>query len=160
MTLSLFDESKAFIGALGRNINGGHSYDRVVFLQIFNGTTYNSDLKGSRTSLKNPKLNMCLLDHPSSFIRLVREEIDIFEDGLLQRLLFCTPESLLNHLDQIRTRPKQEFSITCFLYIIYKFTERPYIYSFETDAVKTDDNIFYKLRNIVKEANKNDPFIR
>ncbi|RNA44246.1 hypothetical protein BpHYR1_047777 [Brachionus plicatilis] len=43
--LSLYDESSSFIGALGRYNNGGTSYDCSIFLQIFNGTTINRDLK-------------------------------------------------------------------------------------------------------------------
>ena len=159
-TLSLFDESSAFIGALGRYNNGGHSYDRGVFLQLFNGTTYNRDLKGSRTRLKNPKLNICLLGHPTSFIRIIREEIENFDDGLLQRFLFCSPDPLLNELDQIRARPQPEFSMTCILYVIYKFNERAQTYIFDSEAIKVYDSIYNKFRKIVKEANKIDSFIR
>ena len=159
-TLSLFDESSAFIGALGRYNNGGHSYDRGVFLQIFNGTTYNRDLKGSRTRLKNPKLNICLLGHPSSFIRLIREEIENFDDGLLQRFLFCTPEPLLNNLDEIRARPYPEFSMTCILYLVYKLNEKKIVYTFKKEAMDVYDQIYNKFRRIVKEANKVDSFIR
>ena len=96
--LSLYDESSSFIGALGRYNNGGTSYDRSIFLQLFNGTTINRDLKGGRTRLRNPKLNICLLGHPCSFIRLIKEENESFDDGLFQRFLMCAPKPFLNSL--------------------------------------------------------------
>ena len=73
--LSLFDKSSQFLETFGRYNHGGASYDRSIYLDLFKGRhEFRWDLANKRTVVKFPRLNICLLGHPVSFIKLMKEE--------------------------------------------------------------------------------------
>ena len=89
--LSLFDESSQFLGSFGRYNHGGASYDRSIYLDLFNGRQeFRRDLTNKRTVIKFPRLNICLLGHPVSFFKLMKEE-QAMDDGMMQRFLSSSP---------------------------------------------------------------------
>jgi hypothetical protein len=98
--LSLFDECSTFMGSFGRYSNGGGAaYDRAFYLELFNGSkSFRRDLSKSRTVVKNPRLNICLLGHPQTFIKAIRYEQEHKDDGLMQRFLTCCPKPVCHHL--------------------------------------------------------------
>ncbi|CAF1002011.1 unnamed protein product, partial [Brachionus calyciflorus] len=157
--LSMYDESSSFIGSLGRYTNGGTNYDRSIYLNLFNGITINRDLKCGRTRIKNPKLNICILGHPWAFIRLIKEEIENFDDGLFQRFLMCCPEPPIVSLKEIRKKPSPKISIVAILYLIFKLNETPQIYKLNKEACDRYDSIYDVNREIVSLSNNVDSFI-
>ena len=72
---SFFDESSQFIGSFGRYNGGGANYDRSIYLELANGgSDFRRDLKSERTIIKNPRLNLCINGHPSTFIEAFNAE--------------------------------------------------------------------------------------
>ena len=73
--LSSFDESSQFLGSFGRYKHGGASYDISIYLDLFNvRQEFRRDLTSKRSVIKCPRLNICLLGHPVSFLKLMKEE--------------------------------------------------------------------------------------
>jgi hypothetical protein len=125
--VSFYDESSSFLGALGRYNGTGSSYDRGIFLELFNmSRKYNRDLKSGRTRLHEPKLNMCLLGHPHIFVKLLSEERNSHDDGLMQRFLICSPEPLLDiTIEEMAATPKPASSLVNLLYLIEQVNQVP-----------------------------------
>lgn len=74
--ITIYDESSAFIGNLGRYSGGNQGFDRSLILELVNGpSVYNRDLKSSKKRCTNPKLNMCLLGHPYTFINMMNDKV-------------------------------------------------------------------------------------
>lgn len=159
--LSMFDEGNAFLGSFGR-YNGGSSYDRSIFLELYNAPNfYNRDLKSARTRLVNPRLNLCLLGHPSTFIKLIKEERENFDDGLTQRFLICAPKPLLNFtLSQIKSAERPRCSIVCILYTIFRINQDPKFYQLENDSFDEFEIYFNEFRQLISITNNKDAYLR
>ncbi len=72
-----------------------------MYLELFNGKDeYIRDLCNKSTHIVNPRLNLCMLDHSSSFFKLMREELGM-DDGLLQRFLSISPSPCFSDSDFI-----------------------------------------------------------
>jgi len=67
--LSMWDEATMFVSSFGRYGNGSAAnYDRSVYLEVANaGEVFTRDLKGSRSRIHNPRLQICLLGNLFSF---------------------------------------------------------------------------------------------
>ncbi len=49
----------------------GAGYDRSIILELFSAPKQlKRDLKGERTIIMNPRLNICLLRHPDFYIKM------------------------------------------------------------------------------------------
>ncbi len=65
-----FDESATITGQLGR-YNGGSSYDRSIYNELFNGDgSFSRVLSKFSYIIVNPRLNICLLGHANEFINI------------------------------------------------------------------------------------------
>ncbi|RNA30068.1 hypothetical protein BpHYR1_006689 [Brachionus plicatilis] len=72
---------------------GSASFDRSFFLELYNGfDVYQRDISNERLVLEIPRLNLCLLGHPSLFIGLVTNEAKQNDDVIIQRLLLCAQD--------------------------------------------------------------------
>ena len=96
-TLSLFDESSSFYGSFGRYSPGGASYERGIYLELYNTKRsfkrdIKKDMKSEKKKIINPRVNLCLLGHPQFFIKVIRDEQMNRSDGLQQRFLTCCPK--------------------------------------------------------------------
>jgi len=71
--LSMWDEATMFVASFGRYGNGSAAnYDRSVYLEVANaGEVFTRDLKGSRSRINNPRLQICLLGNYYSYISLI-----------------------------------------------------------------------------------------
>jgi hypothetical protein len=184
--LSLFDESSAFYGSFGRYSAGGASYERSIYLELFNGkATFKRDLKKEKTRIDNPRLNICLLGHPQFFIKSMREEQATRDDGLMQRFLFCCPKPTFFDAEEICNAQKipRKFSLTILMYLIKIFHEQTIreknndneikmkllyedskkekiIYSFSEEAASLYKTFYTDFRRISADMNECDVFIR
>jgi hypothetical protein len=61
--LSFWDEASTFFGSFGLYESGdAKSYDRSIFLELYNGPKkYKRDLASQRLTIHNPRFNLCLL---------------------------------------------------------------------------------------------------
>jgi hypothetical protein len=159
--LSLFDEASSFLGALGRYNNNGASYDRGIFLQLFNAPkVLNRDLKKEKSRIYDAIYNMLMLGHTSAFIKLLREEIYTKADGQLQRLLFCAPYPLFDITsEEMRLTPQPDVSMVCLLFAIEFICSKEIVFKFETEAVKYFESNLDNFRQMIKKAYNLDNFI-
>jgi hypothetical protein len=112
--ITIYDESSAFIGNLGRYTGGKGDFDKSLILELFNDRSiYNRDLKSSKKKCTNPKLNMCLLGHPYTFINMIKDERqNVGADGLTQRFLFSSPKQEFDvSFEKMSTAPKPKVSL-------------------------------------------------
>ena len=67
--LAYWDEGNMFLNGLGLyKKEKGQMYDRANFNSLFSGDDiFRRDLVNKRISIKSPRLNMCLLGHPTKF---------------------------------------------------------------------------------------------
>jgi hypothetical protein len=115
------------MASFGRYTGGGSAYDRAIYLELFNGKkVFRRDLKSARSLVKNSRLNICVLGHPHSFIKAIREERGAYEDGLMQRFLSCCPKPHFFSSFEINEArsTRREFSMTVLLYIARLLHER------------------------------------
>ena len=120
----------------------------------------NRDLKSGRTRLHDPLYCMTMLAHPGSFIKILKEEVDNFEDGLFQRFLFCCPMPLENlSSSEKRTAPAPDISVVNILYMIEEICKNPIDFRFEDDAFIIYDKITDSYAEIKKKARIMDNFI-
>ena len=70
-----------------------------------------------------------MLGHPSIFIRMINEERDNFEDGLMQRFLMACPKPLLQSVKANLKSPKPKISVIKILYLIGELHKTPRQYS-------------------------------
>ncbi len=178
--LSLFDESSQFLGSFGRYNHGGSSYDRSIYLDLFNGRQeFRRDLANKRTVVKFPRLNICLLGHPVSFFKLMKEEQSL-DDGMMQRFLSCSPKPSFSDSYAIAKSSSvvRPFSLSVLLYAIKtchnilnpefnpevkigtprKF--RVMTYKFDDDAMDEYKTIYSEYRQYSKKMHDHDVFIR
>jgi len=151
--LSLFDESSAFYGSFGRYSNGGASYERSIYLELFNGkSTFKRDLKKEKTRIYNPRLNICLLGHPQYFVKAMREEQATRDDGLMQRFLFCSPKPCFYdaHTIQKAQMVPRLVSFTVLLYLIKVQHEQ----KIKQHDNQEDDKISINKMKIIHEDNE------
>ena len=69
--VSFWDESNTFVASFGLYKSGAHAmgYDRSIFLELYNAPNrYYRDLKGERSVLVGPRVNLGLNFHPESLI--------------------------------------------------------------------------------------------
>ena len=65
--MSLWDESASFMSSGLYKGSNGAGYDRSIILELFNAPKqFKRDLKGERTTITNPRLNICVLGHPDA----------------------------------------------------------------------------------------------
>ena len=103
---------------------------------------------------------MTMLAHPGSFIKILREEVDNFEDGLFQRFLFCAPMPLENvSSKEKRTAPDPDISVVNLLYIIQEICKKPFDFHFDEDALVVYDEISDSYEDKKKSARTIDNFI-
>ena len=176
--LSLFDESSGLMGSFGRYNPGGASLDRAIYLELFNGADeFRRDLCNKSSVVTNPRLNISLLGHPSFFIKAMREEQQIRDDGLMQRFLSCCPKPKFDSASEIneaRTN-QRKFSFSVLLYVVARIhnrldgyeseepnQEKPTLneYSFSKSALTEFDKTYTEYRSISKDMNDVDVFIR
>ncbi|RNA04061.1 hypothetical protein BpHYR1_038173 [Brachionus plicatilis] len=101
-----------------------------------------------------------MLGQPCSFIRLIKDEIDNFEDGLFQRYLMSAPNPLLNSLKDIRKSSPTETSMTAILYMVHKLNEKYLVISFDKEAEVSYDSNYDNFRKSVVQAYNFDSFLR
>jgi hypothetical protein len=174
--LSLFDESSQFLGSFGRYTNGGSSYDRGVYLELFNGKDeYIRDLCNKSTHIVNPRLNLCMLGHPSSFFKLMREELGM-DDGLMQRFLSISPSPCFSDSDFIEKAGQnpRPFTLTTLLFniqLFHNFVDNEEtvldnrLKKVVTYKMEGESKIFFKqtyseYREVSKKMHDHDIFIR
>jgi hypothetical protein len=73
--------------------SSGAGYDRSIILELYNAPSkFKRDVKSKRISIENPRLNICVLGHPDSYIKVIQDERFVKDDGMIQRFLMCAPE--------------------------------------------------------------------
>ena len=73
--------------------SNGAGFDRSIILELFNAPKqFKRDLKGERTIIMNPRLTICDLGHPDSYIKCVQDERAVKDDGMMQRFHLCAPQ--------------------------------------------------------------------
>ena len=130
---------------MGRYSNGGAAYDRSVYLDLYNCKyNYRRDIKNElnkkRLKISNPRFNLCLLGHPQTFIKSIRDEAENRSDGLMQRFLTSCPEPsyfLFDDTELALSKPRL-MSMTVFLYVIKIFhtqilDEKPILRKYRLD---------------------------
>lgn len=118
------------------------------------------DLKSGRTRLHNPRLNICLLGHPYLFIKILKDEKENYDDGLLQRFLISIPKPIYYSAEEIRQTPKAKISVFSILYTVNHLHINPITYKLSIEAQTKFDLIFTKYKNLVQEANKSEILLR
>lgn len=74
------------MGAFGRYSGGGALYERSIYLELANaGRVFKRDLKNERTKIVAPRLNICVLGHPFSFVEAFNSERSNRDDELTAR---------------------------------------------------------------------------
>lgn len=154
----LFDESNSFIGSLGRYSNGAN-YDRSLFLSLYNApSSLDRDLKSGRTRLVEPRVNICLLGHPFQFIKMLKEERDGFDDGLIQRFLLSVPKPHYIKATQIRNAKKPKISLFSILFAIYNLYKNQVNFKPSDVSLEVFDDIYSTNQNLIEKANTCDIF--
>ncbi|RNA24789.1 hypothetical protein BpHYR1_001524 [Brachionus plicatilis] len=159
--LSFFDEASTFFGAIAMYKGASSaSYDRSVFLELYNGPdVYQRDISGERLVLENPRLNLCLLGHPSLFIGLVTNEAQQNDDGLIQRFLLCAPDPGFIDWNTISNAGPKCCSLSVIFYLILKSNEKPIRYILDEEANHEFELIFSKYRKYVQHFHDKDGFL-
>jgi hypothetical protein len=177
--LSLFDEGSPFMGLFGRYSSGGAAYDRAIVLELFHGLkTFRRVSTKNRTCVKDPRLNICLLSHPCSFVKAICEEQESKEDGLMQRFLTNCPKPMFSSAQQIieASKIERKMSLTSLLYVVHLIhhqvvpadkletgssTRRKLLeYSLSDEARVVFNTTYSEYRKICENMNEIDIFIR
>ena len=167
------------MGSFGRYNAGGASLDRAIYLELFNGSEqFRRDLCSKSSVIKNPRLNIGLLGHPSFFIKAMRDEQHTRDDGLMQPFLSCCLKPTFDssvEINEARNK-NRKFSFTVLLYVVRRIhssvhdsgyadepnEEKPELneYRFNKCAQAYFDNTYSEYRMVSKEMNDVDVFIR
>jgi hypothetical protein len=146
--LSLWDESGSLLSSFGlyKGSNGA-CYDRSIILELYNAPKqFKRDLKGCRTTIQNPRLNICVLGHPDSYIKCIQEEQAIKGDGLMQRFHMCAPEPAYLSAEEINEAKSNHCSFLKLKLI--------------SDAEAYYNTIYTEFKLLVKKCNRFNTFLR
>ena len=160
--LSLWDESGSFLSSFGlyKGSNGA-CYDRSIILELYNAPKqFKRDLKGCRTTIQNPRLNICVLGHPDSYIKCIQEERAIKGDGLMQRFHMCAPEPAYLSAEEINEANSNHCSFQKVFYALSIIHEKPFTYKLNCDAEAYFNTIYTEFKLLVKKCNRFDTFLR
>ena len=118
-------------------------------------------MKSGRTECEAPMLNLVMLGHYSTFIKLVNEEKNNSGDGLCQRFLMCAPHPLFGlKKKKKKESAKPKISILCILYAIEQiFSKDKIIFKFNNDAQEAYEIIADEYGTICELAHNIDGFI-
>ena len=133
----MFDEASMLMGAFGRYI-GGALYDRSIYLELANaGRAFKRDLKTERTKIESPRLNMCVLGHPFSFIEAFHNEKANRDDGLTHRFFAICPLPTFYKSGEINSSNEPICSLLLvFYYIKIKYsTQKMFILAEEAKVI-------------------------
>ena len=136
-------------------------------MELFNGfKTFRRDLKSGHTVVHRPRLNICMLAQPNSFIKLMKEEQAVRDDALMHRFLSLCPSPIFSSAAEIKEAQKKEkpFPLECLLFALYllHYEEDGVIvtYEFTADALVIYETIYTDFRKISQTMNEHDVFIR
>ncbi len=160
--LSLWDESASFLSSFGlyKGSNGA-VYDRSIILELYNAPKqFKRDLKGSRTLIRNPRLNICVLGHPYSYIRCIQEERNFKDDGMMQRFHMCAPEPAYFSANEINQANRNHCSFQKVFYTLSLLHKKPLNYTLNQDAENYFNTLYTEFKLLVKKCNSFDTFLR
>lgn len=160
---SFWDESNTFVASFGlyKNSPSGTSYDRSMFLELYNASDrYYRDLKGERSVLINLRINLALNFHLESLIDFSMSERKTHNDGLLQRFLFHAPEPKFPNTQQMRACPPLECSMKVILLVLRHLHSAGRCYELTPAAGVLFDEIFNATRALIRKLDYEDPFLR
>jgi hypothetical protein len=143
--IEYWDEGNLFLNGLGLyKKNNGQMYDRAVFNNLYGGdAVFRRDLVNKRITIQSPRLNMCLLGHPSKFIEFAMEERSSKDDGLTHRFLMCSPKThFLTKQEVLTAMNNVPFSITVLLYVVQNIVGKGLKFSLNIEAEEVFDKIF------------------
>ncbi len=111
------------LGAFGRYSGGGALYERSIYLELANaGRVFKRDLKTERTRIVNPRLNICVLGHPFSFVEAFHQEKTNRDDGLTHRFFVaCPPPTFFKTKDISSTKEPSCSLLLVFYFIRLRF---------------------------------------
>ncbi|RNA05204.1 hypothetical protein BpHYR1_040782 [Brachionus plicatilis] len=123
--LSLWDESSTFLNSFGLyKGQNSSSYDRSIYNDLYNAPSfYRRDTANSRQVFKEPRLNICVLGHPPTFIELIKNEVNSKDDGLIQRFHLCAPDPEFIKDKMIMNAQQPACSLEVLFCIIWKLNE-------------------------------------
>lgn len=135
------------------------SYDRTVFLELFNGPdVYIRDLKSCKSRLSNPRLNLTLAGHVETTYKQMSDEREF--DGLLHRFLLCSPCPLFDISSKnMREADAPTVSLLCILYSISYLCESGKTLQYDPEALNEMDKLIDSYRDVIKHANNIDQFM-
>ena len=161
--IAFYDEASTFFDCLGRyssNSGSGSKYESSVYASIFSAPKdYNRVTLRHKTNLTNPRLNLCVLAHPSPICTKLKDVKYHYNDGLLARILLAAPEPIFNDSKTINNAPEPEISLTSILYMISKMHMVDIEFTFEQNASAAADEVFTKFSRLAQRANKVDSFL-
>lgn len=129
-------------------------------MELFNAEDfYIRDLKQTRTRINNPRLNLTILGHPSVFIRMIAEEKDNFDDGLVQRFLISCPKPSYSSYDEIINTPAPKIALVKILHVICEMHVTPMEFVLNADGSKCFNKLFTKYRKFVEKCDTHDGFL-
>ncbi len=160
--LSLWDESASFMSSFGlyKGSNGA-GYDRSIILELYNAPRrFKRDLKSSRTIIENPRLNICVLGHPDSYIKVIQDERANKDDGMMQRFLLCAPEPAYFTAKEIKTNNQNHCSLEKVFFTVYLIHETNINYSLDEKADELFCTLYTQYKKLVEKCNLCDVFLR
>lgn len=122
----------------------GQSYDRAIFNNLYGGDFFfRRDLVNKRITIKDPRLNMCLLGHPNKFFEFAMLERSTKDDGLSHRFLMCAPKpQFLPKETVIAAKRNAHFSMIVVFYVIQKLVGDGLVFNLDTEAEDCFDKIY------------------
>lgn len=100
-----------------------------------------------------------MLGHPSVFIRMINEEKDNYDDGLMQRFLICCPKPLLCSFDEIKNTPVPKIPLVKILFVIAELHKAQKEYLLSDKAIDTYGSYYSKFRMFVRKCDTVDGFL-
>lgn len=148
------------MGAFGRYSGGGVLYERSIYLELANaGRVFKRDLKTERTKIVSPRLNMCVLGHPFSFVEAYHSERSNKDDGLTHRFFASCPPPVIYMSHEIMASEAPTCNLLLILYLIrlrYKIGKR---FSLSEEANILFNSQYDTFRHLVQKTRSESTFI-
>ncbi|MFS0779273.1 DUF3987 domain-containing protein [Neobacillus sp. 3P2-tot-E-2] len=122
------DELAGWLNGMNQ-YKGGKGNDRQRWLKLWNGTAVTSDRKSEKLYLPNPLINVTGTAQPDVIKSILNNYIS---DGLIERILFCYPNSFPPYWSEQEIPPQLEeiYEETLFKLYQIKLTEEPIVVLF------------------------------
>ena len=115
--------------------SNGAGYDRIIILELFNAPKqFKRDLKVERTTITNPRLNICVLGHPDAYIKCIQDERANKDDGLIQTFHLCVPQPAFFTPEEIMSADTNYCAIQKVFYAVYIIHKDHFQYKLSEEA--------------------------